>query len=102
MSKPVPQIIIRFKDRNKKNLDLAKKVNEILKSSFSEFENAIKEVTEIKDWEKSDIDPNVYMFFDDVYQKFAEVIYISNMQMEAYQDKFVHFENVIRDFQEEE
>ena len=102
MSKPVPQIVIRFKDRNKKNLDLAKKVNEILKSSFSEFQIAIKEVTEHKELEKSDIDWNVYSFFDEVWQKFAELIYVSNLQTNSYQDTHIHFENILRDFQEEE
>jgi hypothetical protein len=93
MSKQVPQIIIKFRDRSQKNHELSEKVNLILKNSFDEFQNAIKNLNE------SEIDANLLIFLDDVWQKYAEVTYISKSQTERYQEQFVHFENVIRDYQ---
>jgi hypothetical protein len=94
MSKQVPQIIIKFRDRSRKNLELSKNVNSILKNAFIDFQNAIADVND------SEFDSNLLIFFDDVFQKFAEVTYISKSQSERYQEAFIHFENVIRDYQE--
>ena len=95
MSKQLPQIIIKFRDRSQKNHELAKQVNKILKKSFIDFQNAIKDLNE------PEIDPYLLIFFDDVWQKYAEVTHISKSQTERYQEEIVHFENVIRDYQED-
>jgi hypothetical protein len=94
MSNQVPQIIIKFRDRSQKNHELSNKVNSILERSFNEFQNAIKELNE------SEINSFLLIFLDNVWQKFAEITEISKSQTERYQEEFVHFENVIREYQE--
>lgn len=94
MPKKLPQILLKFRDRSQKNHELSTKVNLILKNSFVEFQDAIKDIN------NPDLDPYLLIFLDDVWQKYAEVTQISKSQSERYQEEFVHFDNVIREYQE--
>jgi hypothetical protein len=94
MSKSVPQILIKFRNRSKKNHEISSQVNAVIQKAFSDFLDAMPEILD------PEIDPYLSMCLDEAWTKLSSLRDMFNIAAHSREKDYLGFEQMVKTYQE--
>jgi len=94
MSKEVPQILIKFRNRSKKNHEISNQINVVLQKALCDFQSALPEFCD------PDIDPYLSMCLDEAWEKLSSICDTFDVAADNRKSDYLGFEQMVNAYQE--
>jgi len=94
MSKSVPQILIKFRNKSLKNHQISSQINEVLQKSLSDFRSALPEFCD------PDLDPYLSICLEEVWEKLSNACELFEAAEQNRRFEYLNFEKIVKEYQE--
>lgn len=94
MSKEVPQILIKYRNRSRKNHQISNQINTILQTAFSDFRDAFPEFCD------PELDPYLSICLEEAWEKLSKVCDMFDVANRNRQSDYLGFEQLVKEYQE--
>jgi hypothetical protein len=93
MTNQVPQTLIKFRNRSKKNHEISSQVNEVIQKAFSDFVDAFPEICD------PEIDPYLSMCLDEAWTKLSSLRDMFEAAARTREKDYFGFEQMFKEYQ---
>jgi hypothetical protein len=94
MSNKVPQILIKFRNRSRKNHQISTQINSVLQKALCDFQSALPEFCD------PDLDPYLSMCLEDAWEKLSSICDTFDVATDNRKSDYLGFEQMVNAYQE--
>lgn len=94
MSKELPRILIKYRNKSRKNHQISTQINSILQTAMSDFRDAFPEFCD------PDLDPYLCVCLEETWEKLSKICEMFDIAASNRESDYLGFEQLVKEYQE--